>query len=92
MKKYKMSRFAFLHIQNDKIGDKSFSPEIVTALREYADALENGEAGFHATEIFNSSGGTMITNIVGSWCGDENTLSDKGLRHELVLKSQPCQL
>lgn len=90
--KYMLSSFAALYLQNDKVGDGKFTPELVKSLREYADALERNEAGFNTAEIFNSTGGTTIKSIVGFWCGDKNTLQDTGPRPELVLKRPPCQL
>ena len=54
-------RVVSIHMQNDLIGDRRFVPEIAQALREVAQALDDGLIGNEAADFVRSSGGTEIT-------------------------------
>lgn len=54
-------RVVSIHMQNDLIGDRRFVPEIAQALREVAQALDDGLIGNEAADFIRSSGGTEIT-------------------------------
>lgn len=54
-------RVVSIHMQNDVIGDRKFVPEVAQALREIAQALEDGLIGNEAADFLRSSGGTEIT-------------------------------
>ncbi len=54
-------RVVSIHMQNDLIGDRRFVPEIALALREVAQALDDGLIGNEAADFVRSSGGTEIT-------------------------------
>ncbi|MGY3856160.1 hypothetical protein [Aeromonas intestinalis] len=54
-------RVVSIHMQNDGIGDRRFVPEVAQALREIAQALDDGLIGNEAAEFLRSSGGTEIT-------------------------------
>ncbi|KMK94486.1 hypothetical protein VL01_09580 [Aeromonas enteropelogenes] len=54
-------RVVFIHMQNDEIGDRRFVPEVAQALREIAQALDDGLIGNEAVDFLKSSGGTEIT-------------------------------
>lgn len=82
--KCKGFKLASIFISNDSGEDGYISKIISSALREYADMIDTGGAGFHSPEIFNDSNGTQLTCIVGSLICDENTLQDKGLVREIV--------
>ena len=92
--KYTHKKMAAIFLENDNFpSGKAFVFEIAQALREYADSLEScekGTAGSHSPEIFNSSGGTQIKSIVGSWTGDKNSLQDKGFRPDLIKAPKSC--
>lgn len=49
-----------IHMQNDVIGARRFVPEVAQALREIAQALNDGLIG-NAANALKSSGGTDIT-------------------------------
>ncbi len=50
-----------IHMQNDVIGARRFVPEVAQALREIAQALNDGLIGNAAANALKSSGGTDIT-------------------------------
>ncbi|MGY3945485.1 hypothetical protein [Aeromonas tecta] len=54
-------RVVSIHMQNDGIGDRRFAPEVAQALREIAQALDDGLIGNEAADFLKSSGGTEIT-------------------------------
>ncbi|MGY3853421.1 hypothetical protein ACW5W8_11445 [Aeromonas aquatilis] len=54
-------RVVSIHMQNDVIGDRRFFPEVAQALREIAQALDDGLIGNEAADFVRSSGGTEIT-------------------------------
>lgn len=54
-------RVVSIHMQNDVIGDRRFAPEVAQALREIAQALDDGLIGNEAADFLKSSGGTEIT-------------------------------
>ncbi|EKB22408.1 hypothetical protein [Aeromonas veronii] len=54
-------RVVSIHMQNDVIGDRRFLPEVAQALRETAQALDDGIIGNEAADFVRSSGGTEIT-------------------------------
>ncbi|HDO1377068.1 TPA: hypothetical protein P2R00_004396 [Aeromonas veronii] len=54
-------RVVSIHMQNDVFGDRRFVPEIALALREVAQALDDGLIGNEAADFVRSSGGTEIT-------------------------------
>jgi hypothetical protein len=54
-------RVVSIHMQNDVIGDRRFVPEVAQALREIAQALDDGLIGNEAADFIRSSGGTKIT-------------------------------
>ncbi|WP_021464872.1 hypothetical protein [Aeromonas dhakensis] len=54
-------RVVSIHMQNDEIGDRRFVPEVAQALREIAQALDDGLIGNEAVDFLKSSGGTEIT-------------------------------
>ncbi|EHK5438673.1 TPA: hypothetical protein PKO72_004323 [Aeromonas hydrophila] len=54
-------RVVSIHMQNDVIGDRKFVPEVAQALREIAQALDDGLIGHETAEFLRSSGGTEIT-------------------------------
>lgn len=68
-------RVVSIHMQNDAIGDRRFIPEIAQALRELAQALDNGLIGNEAADFVRSSGGTEITihgyNLFLGACSNE---------------------
>ncbi len=54
-------RVVSIHMQNDGVGDRRFVPEVAQALREIAQALDDGLIGDEAVDFLKSSGGTEIT-------------------------------
>ncbi|HDO1314655.1 hypothetical protein [Aeromonas veronii] len=54
-------RVVSIHMQNDVFGDRRFVPEVALALREVAQALDDGLIGNEAADFVRSSGGTEIT-------------------------------
>lgn len=54
-------RVVSIHMQNDMVGDHRFVPKIAQALREIAQALDDGLIGNEAADFVRSSGGTEIT-------------------------------
>lgn len=54
-------RVVSIHMLNDVIGDRRFVPEVAQALREIAQALDDGLIGNEAADFLRSSGGTEIT-------------------------------
>ncbi|WP_279452589.1 hypothetical protein [Aeromonas hydrophila] len=54
-------RVVSIHMQNDGVGDRRFVPEVAQALREIAQALDDGLIGNEAVDFLKSSGGTEIT-------------------------------
>ncbi|WFC15385.1 hypothetical protein [Aeromonas salmonicida] len=54
-------RVVSIHMQNDVIGDCRFVPEVAQALREIAQALDDGLIGNEAADFLKSSGGTEIS-------------------------------
>ncbi|HGY1013627.1 TPA: hypothetical protein ACNUUK_001906 [Aeromonas salmonicida subsp. smithia] len=54
-------RVMSIHMQNDVIGDRRFVPEVAQALREIAQALDDGLIGNEAADFLKSSGGTEIS-------------------------------
>lgn len=54
-------RVVSIHMQNDEIGDRRFIPEVAQALREIAQALDDGLIGNEAANFLRSSGGTEIS-------------------------------
>ena len=66
---YEHLRVATIHLENTEIQSGMWSLEIAKTLREYAEAVENGDAGQNATAIFDSNGGTKMTIIAGTWIG-----------------------
>lgn len=54
-------RVVSIHMQNDVIGDRRFVPEVAQALREIAQALDEGLIGNEAADFLKSSGGTEIS-------------------------------
>ncbi|MFQ2037504.1 hypothetical protein ACK34X_11055 [Aeromonas veronii] len=54
-------RVVSIHMQNDVFEDRRFVPEIALALREVAQALDDGLIGNEAADFVRSSGGTEIT-------------------------------
>ncbi len=54
-------RVVSIHMQNDGIGDRRFVPEVAQALREIAQALEDGLIGNETAHFLKSAGGTEIT-------------------------------
>lgn len=54
-------RVVSIHMQNDVIGDRRFFPEVAQALREIAQALDDGLIGNEAADFVRSSGGMEIT-------------------------------
>lgn len=49
-------RVVSIHMQNDVIGDRKFVPEVAQALREIAQALDDGLIGHETAEFLRSSG------------------------------------
>lgn len=89
---YVFSHMATIMLENNTIEDSCFPCEIAKTLREYADAIERHEAGYlgghskYPVEIFDSTNGTKLTCIAGSWIGHRGAKPDKGLRQVLVPK------
>ncbi|MBQ4672913.1 hypothetical protein [Aeromonas dhakensis] len=54
-------RVVSIYMQNDGVGDSRFVPEVAQALREIAQALDDGLIGNEAVDFLKSSGGTEIT-------------------------------
>ncbi|MGE6117268.1 hypothetical protein ACLHZU_14355 [Aeromonas salmonicida] len=54
-------RVVSIHMQNDVIGDCRFVHEVAQALREIAQALDDGLIGNEAADFLKSSGGTEIS-------------------------------
>lgn len=68
---YPHIRAASIHLENDKIGDGHFAAEISATLREYADMIDQGVAGWETAETFTSKGGTRLFSVVADWRGHE---------------------
>lgn len=62
---------ATIFLENNKIGDGCFIPEIAATLREYADMLDAKTAGHHTAEQWTSKGGTRLFILASAWYGDE---------------------
>lgn len=54
-----------LILENDKIDEEPFVPEVAKSLREYADLLESGALGHEACDVYEGPRGTRITAIGG---------------------------
>lgn len=59
-------RMVALIVQNNRLLDELFAPKVAEALREYASALEAGEAGQGAAENFIAKNGCEVRVIAGS--------------------------
>ena len=91
---YVFSKMAVIYLQNDKIESGCFACEIAKTLHEYANEIEKNNAGIgpyseQCVEIFDSSGGTSLKCIAGSWLGHKEILPSKGVRRVLDLKHSP---
>ena len=71
---------ASIHLTNNVIGDRTFAPILVAALREYVESLiaPRAVANF---EAFVSTIGTRITAAIG-WCDGEPALLQSGLQNQ----------
>ncbi len=81
---YEHLRIATIYLENTKIQSGMWSFEIAKTLREYADAVESGDAGEHATALFDSKGGTKMTIIAGTWMGHKSPKQDTFVRPVLI--------
>lgn len=59
-------RMVAIIVQNYRLLDEVFVPVVAQALREYASALEAGEAGQGAAENFKTTNGCEVRVIAGS--------------------------
>ena len=67
-----------LILENDKIGDELFVPEVAKSLREYADLLERGILGHEACDVYEGPRGTRITAIGGClYCEEQIVRSEQ---------------
>ena len=64
------TRSLSLHMENAHIGDGPFNLEIAQTLRNYADAIERGEAGSRSLEVFENERGTRVTAISAAGGGE----------------------
>jgi hypothetical protein len=62
-------RAASIHLENNTIGDGHFVKEIAATLRELADMIDAGVAGWETAETFTSKGGTRLFIIGATWRG-----------------------
>ena len=79
-------RFATFHLENSTLHkvDSYWFLEVAKVLREYADAVERGETGQHATGIFDSEGGTRMVITTGTWNGAKKPTPGIFVRQEEV--------
>ena len=68
--KYPFIRAANIHLENVTIGDGCFVKEMANTLREYADMIDEGVAGWEQAETFVSKGGTRVFVIGAAWRGE----------------------
>ncbi|HFE7542770.1 TPA: hypothetical protein ACGADT_004088 [Salmonella enterica subsp. enterica serovar Newport] len=59
-KPYATARIVNIHIRNDVIGDRRFSPTIAETLAKYAEMIKSGGAG-HPAEYFEDDNGNKLT-------------------------------
>jgi hypothetical protein len=55
-----MTRTTILTLENNKVGDGLFNPEVVETLKRYVEMVEAGNAGYESSEIYRSPGGTTL--------------------------------
>ncbi|MHB1329656.1 MAG: hypothetical protein ACYC2K_15770 [Gemmatimonadales bacterium] len=58
-------RLAVIAVERLQDTEDLFSPHVAMALREYADAVERGDAGRLAAEQFDTSNGCSVRVIAG---------------------------
>lgn len=75
MEEYK--RIAVLFLENSTIGDGFFPTEVAQTLREYANAIDAGEAGRGKCEIQEGDRGTRLTAIGVAWNGERIPLESQ---------------
>lgn len=59
-------RMVAIIVQNNRLLDEVFNTRVAEALREYAAAIEAGEAGADAVEHFHAKNGCDVRVIAGS--------------------------
>ncbi|EDQ2390387.1 hypothetical protein RU50_001307 [Salmonella enterica subsp. enterica] len=64
-KPYATARIVNIHIRNDVIGDRRFSPTIAETLANYAEMIKSGGAG-HGSEYFEDDNGNKLTITCGT--------------------------
>ena len=89
-----IARRSVMIFENDKIGDGYWSPHVAKTLRDLADLVDAKCGLYGGIECYETSDGTCVTILSGTWLGELLSLQDVPSESQDQTQKQtpPCEL